>query len=108
MGGNMTGTTGWSTFVLVSHWTLEADVDDVFDVIREPLSLTRWWPSVFMKAELIAPESSNLTGLKVRLFTKGLLPHTFQFTAEIVKAEPRGELDIRTRGDFDGVGTIRV
>lgn len=104
----MAGARDWSTFVLVSHWMLDASVDDVVDVLGEPLSLTRWWPAVFMKAELIEPGGPNLTGLRARLFTKGLLPHTFQFTAEIVNAERRGELDIRTWGDFDGRGTIRM
>ena len=97
-----------SAFEIESRWTLDATIEEILTIIRKPVSLTQWWSAVFMKAEVILSGGSDLVGLTVRFFTKGLLPHTFQFTARVVAATSHGELQIRTWGDFNGHGAVHL
>lgn len=84
-----------------SEWILDARKEEILRIFDDPLSLTRWWAPVFMRGELISG-GENEVGLTARFYTKGLLPHTFQFTARIDRLDERRELRILTWGDFDG------
>lgn len=95
-------------FCLVSNWAIDATRRELLAIMREPLSLASWWSSVFLRAELIEPGGPDLLGLTVRLHTKGLLPHTFQFTARVAHVDRHGALSIDTWGDFEGVGTVEL
>lgn len=95
-------------FDLESRWHLDASIPEIYAVVRTPESLASWWSSVFMRAEFIEPGGPDLVGLTVRLYTKGLLPHTFQFAARVVKSDLRGAVEIEAWGDFIGRGEIRV
>lgn len=95
-------------FEINSSWKLHGTVEEIAAILEDPLSLTRWWGPVFMKGELVSTGNSGLEGVTVRFFTKGLLPHTFQFTAQVARLDEAGEVVIRTWGDFDGVGHIAI
>lgn len=95
-------------FRLVSNWAVDASFRELLAVVRDPLSLASWWSAVFLRAELIEPGGADLAGLTVRFHTKGFLPHTFQFTARISRADPRGALSIDTWGDFEGTGVVEM
>ncbi len=95
-------------FDIESEWMLDAREDEILDILDDPMSLTRWWSPVFMRGELISAGDRNKVGLTARFYTKGLLPHTFQFTARIDRLDERREMRIFTWGDFDGRGDIRL
>jgi hypothetical protein len=95
-------------FCLESSWAIDASIRELLAVVRDPLSLASWWSAVFLRVELIEPGGSDLVGLAVRFHSKGFLPHTFQCTARISRADPRGALIIETWGDFEGTGTIET
>lgn len=96
------------TFRLESNWEIDASRRELLAVSRDPLSLASWWSAVFLRAELIEPGDPDRLGLTVRFHTKGLLPHTFQFTARITRVDPRGAVRIDTWGDFDGTCAVEL
>lgn len=95
-------------FDMSSRWELEGNVSELAEILSDPLSLAEWWAPVFMRVELIDAGSGAGVGTSARFFTKGFMPHTFQFVAEIVKLDELKSIVIRTKGDFDGVCTIEI
>ncbi|MCR9121315.1 MAG: hypothetical protein NXH91_03505 [Phyllobacteriaceae bacterium] len=89
-------------FDLASCWLLDGSPEEVVALFHDPMSLTHWWSEVFMRGEMLSGCAANGTGLTARFYTKGLLPHTFQFTARIQDANAPKAVQIRTWGDFDG------
>lgn len=97
---------GRHEFNIDSTWHLIGKIDEIQSVLEDPLSLTEWWSPVFMKGELLSQTGGDLENLTARFYTKGLLPHTFQFTARIIAHDKNSGIEIHTWGDFDGIGTI--
>jgi len=100
--------TGWCVFEIGSEWVLRARARDVVELLSEPLAITQWWSSVFMAGEIIERGDAFGVGCTVRLHTKGLLPHTFQFVARIAESDGRDRMVIVTRGDFEGRGELHL
>lgn len=95
-------------FDIETHWSLDGSPDEIIRILEDPMSLTRWWSPVFMRGELLSGGDVASVGLTARFFTKGLLPHTFQFTARIDRIDRDAAMRIRTWGDFDGRGDITL
>ena len=92
-------------FSIRSKWNIDAPVTEVRAVFENPLSILDWWSSVFLAGEAIEPVGATSGAFQAKFYTKGFLPHTFQFLATISSLE-EDRLVISTSGDFDGVGTI--
>ena len=82
-------------------------MSEVRAIVDDPLSIRDWWSAVFMDVHELNEGNENRDGYTVKCFTKGFLPHSFQFVARI-KALTPDEMTIETHGDFDGVGTIEL
>ena len=87
-----------------TRWRLEATPEEVFAVLDRPLDYVRWWPAVWLRAELLEPGNSNGVGRTVRFLSRGRLPYTLQWTAETVDVCRPTRIAIRASGDFDGTG----
>ncbi|MGE0449341.1 MAG: SRPBCC family protein [Vicinamibacterales bacterium] len=92
----------------VTTWRVRAASGEVADVLREPLELVRWWPSVYLEAEEIAPPDSQRLGQQVRLRTKGWLPYTLNWTFTVVENDYPRRFAIDARGDFAGRGVWTI
>jgi hypothetical protein len=91
-------------YQFVTHWRVQATVEEVADILGDPLSLTRWWPEVYLDVRELAPGDSRGIGRRIGLLTKGWLPYTLRWEFEIVESRyPRG-FTIVARGDFAGRG----
>lgn len=88
----------------ITHWRVEAMCGEVADILGDPLALTRWWPSVYLAAQEVAPPNSNGLGRRVALHTKGWLPYTLRWELEVVESAYPYGFTIVARGDFDGRG----
>src|SRR5262252_1034920 len=88
----------------LSHWRVEATCGEVSDILGDPLALVRWWPSVYLAVEEIAPERADGTGRRVRVHTKGWLPYTLRWGFEVVESRRPYGFTIAASGDFDGRG----
>jgi hypothetical protein len=124
-----------NAYHFISQWRVEGTCGEVADVLGDPLSLRRWWPSVYLdvwevrppdaerprperggganRGDAVAPresergwgpESSNRSGRRVKLHTKGWLPYTLQWEFEVVEDRYPNGFTLVANGDFDGRG----
>lgn len=94
-------------FCICTSWHLDVPHERITFVVTDPMSILQWWAPVFLRGEVLGNQNAPQDGFRARFQTKGFLPHTFQFIAEI-KRQDAHHLTITTSGDFDGVGTIDV
>jgi len=93
----------------ITRWRVRATVEEVFDLISNPLDFPRWWPSVYLTTEMIEPPNERGAGRRIRYHTKGWLPYTIRWEATTLEFNRPTSLALRATGDFDGRGiwTIR-
>ena len=91
-------------YVFVTRWRLDARIEDVSDILQDPLSLPRWWPSVYLEVREIVAGGPNRIGRVIELFTKGWLPYTLRWRFRITENEPPHRFALEASGDFAGRG----
>lgn len=87
---------------VVSRWTVKASADEVAGIFRDVPSLPRWWPAVFLDAEVLRPGGPGEIGLRTRLHTKGWLPYTLRLNFTIVSTADDGGFVLEVDGDLEG------
>ncbi|MEO9613700.1 MAG: SRPBCC family protein [Nitratireductor sp.] len=95
-------------FDIETHWRLEARPEELTAIVLDPELIHRWCPTVFMGSELVARGDADGCGMTIRLYTKGFLPHSFFFVAQVVDLVPHRSMTIAVSGDFDGTGFLTV
>lgn len=93
-----------SDYHFVTTWRVEATAGEVADVLADPVGLARWWPSVYLDVQELAPADAHGVGRRARLVTKGWLPYTLRWELEVVESRDRHGFTIVATGDFDGRG----
>jgi hypothetical protein len=88
----------------VSKWKVEGTCGEVADILADTLSLTRWWPSVYLDVRELEPPDSRGVGRRVALVTKGWLPYTLRWEFQVVESRYPHGFTIVASGDFDGRG----
>jgi hypothetical protein len=92
----------------ITHWRVTGTCGEVADIINDPLGLPRWWPSVYLSVEELAPAREDGRGRRVRLLTKGWLPYTLAWEFEVVESRYPHGFSIVASGDFDGRGVWTI
>ena len=95
---------GANEYVFLTRWRVEGTCGEVADVLGDPLALERWWPSVYLRVEELAPGDARGVGRRARLHTKGWLPYTLRWELEIVEARYPHGFSLVACGDFEGRG----
>ena len=91
-------------YQFVSRWRVEATCGEVADLLGDPLALTRWWPSVYLRVDELRPPGAGGLGRCARLHTKGWLPYTLRWEFEVVESRYPHGFTIVATGDFEGRG----
>jgi hypothetical protein len=91
-------------YVFITHWRVEGTCGEVADVLGDPVSLVRWWPSVYLHVTEIDPPDAGGIGARVRLLTKGWLPYTLHWEFVVVESRYPYGFSIVASGDFEGTG----
>jgi hypothetical protein len=76
-------------YVFVTHWRVEATIEEVSAILDDPLSLPRWWPSVYLEVREIAAGGADGVGRVIELFTKGWLPYTLRWSFVVTESNGR-------------------
>jgi Polyketide cyclase / dehydrase and lipid transport len=97
-------TSSANDYHFVTRWRLEATCGEVADILGDPLSLPRWWPSVYLSVEQLEPPKPDGTGRRVLLRTKGWLPYTLCWESVIVDSRYPHGFTLDATGDFEGRG----
>ncbi len=91
-------------YAFLTRWRVEGTCGEVADILRDPLQLPRWWPSVYLSVEEQRPAGADGLGQRVRLHTRGWLPYTLAWEFELVESRyPHGSTLVAS-GDFEGRG----
>jgi hypothetical protein len=93
-----------STMVLRSHWTVEATVEEVADILRDVERLPDWWGDVYLSTEIIEPGDEDGIGRVVAFHSRGWLPYTLRWQGRVVEAHRPHRWTIEATGDLVGRG----
>jgi len=95
---------GSNDYHFVTRWLVPGTPREVSDVLANPADLPRWWPSVYLAAEDLAPGGSDGVGHTVRLRTRGWLPYTLEWTLCVTESRDPHGFVFEADGDLEGVG----
>jgi uncharacterized protein YndB with AHSA1/START domain len=90
------------SFHLVSHWRLQATLDEVWQLVARPEDFPRWWPAAFTYSLPIQTGDETGAAKVVRLEGRGFLPLLLRWHAVATHVEPAQRLVNRVWGDFEG------
>lgn len=91
-------------YAFLTRWRVEATIEEVSDILDDVLSLTRWWPSVYLAVRELEPGDERHVGRVIDLHTRGRLPYTLRWQFRVTESRyPRG-FSLEAWGDFVGTG----
>ncbi|PJE36521.1 polyketide cyclase [Pseudooceanicola lipolyticus] len=90
--------------LLQTHWQVPARIEEVSDILDDAEALPRWWGEVYLAADIIAPGGPDGIGRRVKFHTRGWLPYTLRWVAELVAVDRPHSWTIRASGDLIGQG----
>lgn len=91
-----------------SEWHIEGTVQEVAEILSDPLSCADWWQASFLRIEQLESGDANHVGCVVRFISKGYLPYLEQVLFKVVEAEPMRGFTVRAAGDFHGWAACEV
>jgi len=92
-------------YEFLTHWRLKAGIDEVSEILDDPLGLARWWPSVYLEVrELEAGDPVTHVGRYIELYTKGWLPYTLRWRFRVTESRAPHGFSLVADGDFVGTG----
>lgn len=75
----------------------------VYEVLANATLLPQWWSGVYLAVELLGDYPAPMVGAMVRARARGFLPYTLDFTLKATRLERDRVVEVRARGDFDGI-----
>lgn len=93
-----------NNYHFITHWRIQATVDEVTTVLGDVMGLPRWWPAVYLDVQELTPGDANGLGRVIDLYTKGWLPYTLRWRFTITEVVPPQRIVLRADGDFIGRG----
>jgi hypothetical protein len=93
-----------NSYHFITEWHVKGTCGEVADVLGDPVGLARWWPSVYLEVEELAPPHASGAGRRVRVLTKALLPYTLRWEFLVTQSRYPFGFTIEATGDFVGRG----
>jgi hypothetical protein len=84
-------------YIFVTRWRVEATIEEVAEILDDPLSLPRWWPAVYLRVR-------QLPDGVVDLYTKGWLPYTLRWQFRVTESRKPHGFTLEAWGDLVGRG----
>jgi hypothetical protein len=89
----------------VDRWRVEADVEEVADIIEDTLNLPRWWGSVYFDVKELEPgKGKHGVGKLIRVRAGGWLPYTLKINFRTVESRYPHGFTMAATGDLEGKG----
>jgi uncharacterized protein YndB with AHSA1/START domain len=99
----------FNEYRFLTRWDVAAPREEVFAVLTDSKSLTRWWPSVYRAVDQLSPPTRpDGVGKRLGLHTQGWLPYRLHWQLHVVEHEPPVRLAFEASGDFVGQGVWRL
>jgi hypothetical protein len=93
-----------SSYHFVDRWRVEADINEVADILEDALSLPRWWGSVYFEVREIEAGEEHGIGKLISLRAGGWLPYTLRINFRIVASNYPHGFTMDATGDLEGKG----
>ncbi len=90
-------------FDLVSHWRLEAPVEQVWSALTDPAGWPVWWPYVRQVQTLREGGADGVGGVR-RIDWSTRLPYRLCIDVEVIESVRHQRLRGRSSGQLDGEG----
>jgi len=94
-------------FMLVSHWTLGAPIDPVWEALYAAESWPRWWKYVKAVEEIHKGDRSGVGAIR-RYTWSSRLPYTLRFDMRTTVVERPHRLEGEAVGELTGAGRWRL
>src|SRR5258708_5453308 len=91
-------------YVFVTHWRVEATIEEVADILDDALSLPRWWPSGYLEVRELAAGDPDGLGRGIDPYTKGWLPYTLRWRFRVTESGKPHGFALEAAGDLVGRG----
>src|SRR5436853_4939206 len=88
----------------ITHWRVKGALDEVAEILTDPIELVRWWPSVYLDIQEISPGDEHGLNSQYRLYTKGWLPYNLRWQYRVTESQYPRTWTLQASGDFDGRG----
>ena len=95
-------------YQFLTTWSISAPQPLIYEILKNGADYPRWWPDVYLEANLHPSGRPDGIGDRVVLLTKGRLPYKLRWTAISEEFEPPSKIGIRAEGDFVGSGVWRL
>ena len=93
------------SYHFIDRWRVEGTLEEVADVLEDALSLPRWWPSVYLEVEEVAPgDSETHVGKIIALRARGFLPYTLRLRFQTTESRYPHGFTMKASGDLEGTG----
>ncbi len=102
--GRRAGAAVGGEYHFLTHWRVRGDLDEVAEILSDPLDLPRWWPSVYLDVRELEPAAAGGVGQVVELHTRGRLPYTLLWRFRVTNVERPHRMELEASGDFEGRG----
>jgi uncharacterized protein YndB with AHSA1/START domain len=89
---------------MVSHWSVRATPEEVWEIITQPQEYPRWWPSAFTRALPIQTGDETGVARVTRVETRGFLPYLLHWHVVATELDRPRRLVNKVWGDFEGLG----
>lgn len=96
-----------SDYRFVTEWRVRGTVAEVAAILGDGPSLTRWWPSVYLEADVLDEGGAGRLGSRMALHTKGWLPYTLHWVLTITEPITPAGFSLSAAGDLNGRGCWR-
>ncbi|WEX75046.1 SRPBCC family protein [Sinorhizobium numidicum] len=90
-------------FHLVTKWTIDASVQDVWRELSTPETWPDWWPSVKQVTLVREGDEFGIGAVRWMKWSTAL-PYDLAFEMETIRIEPRSIIEGRACGELEGVG----
>jgi len=96
-----------SDYHFVTVWRVAGTLEEVKTILRDGLSLARWWPSVYLSVRQVEGGALDGLGATLDLHTKGWLPYTLRWTLRVSEPVTDAGFALEATGDLNGTGRWR-
>jgi hypothetical protein len=93
-----------NAYRFITRWQVESTLEEVNAILSNAPDLARWWPSVYLDVQELAPGDADGIGKVVSLYTKGWLPYTLRWQFRVTRNSSPHGFELEAFGDFVGRG----
>jgi hypothetical protein len=91
-------------YALQSTWEVDGTVQEVYDIVSDADGLDQWWPSGFLRVDVLERGDAIGLGKVLEVVTKGWLPYTIHWWQRVTEIDPPNGFTIEVNGGFNGRG----